>query len=453
MLVPSHAFLSPPTITTSQYMVLSPPTISTHHHHHQPPLLHGINTTITATIKMPQPPHHPSATAATTTRIQQITHLLEHRKTRVASLKLLALAKDTPFLDYHLASGSDMFLLRQAGDLFHCLMSMPYPYTYTCGFSRDVDRAVTKLLLHATKGCERRRQRQQQHVQSQNDRLYWLLPEDTEVKGLLDLYRGFLFFILCQYEYQHRHRFDCASTASSPPTAVRDHCLVEVRQRLQRLCPKISDLGSPSSSWSPRPGSSSALGGAMGGLWEEEETSKTKTTSRRPRLNRRPGRVGPKGGVTKAVAAVPKAANNGGRGAKKLLRGLETYAGKETGLITPPTSIPTRTMGRDDDPREENVCLTVATAKLPEGWYLPPTKLSTPAPTPPKVRMVDGMLEEVTQPSTSVDIRRHSDGDAMVIDEVDMQVEGEHADWKERHLRPLLMLSPEATQDRMMLVR
>jgi len=197
----------------------------------------------------------------------------------------------------------------------------------------------------------------------------------------------------------------------------------------------------------------------MHGLWgeKEEETSKTKTTSRRPRLNRCPGRVGPKGGVTKAISVVHPTAiaktSGGGRDAKKLLQGLETYVGNETGLITPPASIPTRTMGRENDPREENIYLTVATAKLPQGWYLPPTKLSTPAPTPPKVRMVDGMLEEVTQPFTSVEIRGHNDGDAMVIDEVDAQVEGGYADWRERHLRPLLMLSPEATQSRKRLAR
>ena len=179
----------------------------------------------------------PVPLASATSRLRDIINQLEKHRNRVASLRLLALDDDF-FGDLARGGGGDdddggddVAALKQAIQLFGCLMEA----SYARGFSRPVDRAVNKLLLHAIMGCERTLSRLRSR--GSGGGLHWLLPSEMEIKELLEECRSFLGYITSQGG-------DSDCTARRP-----DPSLVEARRRLHRLCPRINNL----SIWSVPP--------------------------------------------------------------------------------------------------------------------------------------------------------------------------------------------------------
>ena len=340
---------------------------------------------------MPQP--LPSPPQPSTCRITHITDLLETRRTRIASLRLLSL--DADFLD-DLAAAGDLPTLVQIGCLFQCLMETPY----ICGFSKPVDRAITRLLLHATKGCDGRLSRlRSQHA---HDRLCWLLPSEVETKEILETYRSFLHYITCQHNNS---------------TPVKDPSLGEAKRRLQKLCPKINNL----SSWSPSPTREAA-----GNFW-------TDASARRLRSNH----GNPSSGVSKSRSQRASARLAKAPTPPPVSKTIPNHEGKLAArLITPPDTIP----GCND-------YLTVPTLRFsrPPGRRVLIPRRTQRNPSP-QLRVVDGMVEEVTQPFTAqVDVVTTSKDSCA---KADAQLKHEYAEWRERHLRPFLRFSPEASAGR-----
>lgn len=282
-----------------------------------------------------QPPDTPIS------RMQEIVEHLEYGRFRVASLRLLAL--DAVFFS-DLSCCADMETLWHAAHLLQSLAQT----SYTRSFSKPVDRAVNKLLLHAVVGCEELGARHRARVC--DDHVRWLLPTEMKVKEMLEILRCFLGYITLQ-------------DAVHPP--VKDANLADVRQRLQCLCPRISNL----TSWSPSP-------------------------------EPQPGRI-------RRTRASPHAHN---------LRPRSR---------TEPTPDPTSTVGRFSPVNPATLppltpslspCFTIdttpstgfASSMYPSpGTGAPPTTIPTQllstlpqyrVEPPPAVRMVSGMLEEVTQP-------------------------------------------------------
>lgn len=159
-----------------------------------------------------QPPDTP------TTRMQDIMEHLGQGRFRVASLRLLAL--DAIFFS-DLSSHGDVETLWQAAQLFQCLVQN----SYTRSFSIPVDRTINKLLLHATMGCESLAAQYRGH--DRHEHVRWLHPSEMKTKDILEVFRCFLGYITVQ-------------DAAHPP--VKDANLADARRRLQRLCPRISNL-------------------------------------------------------------------------------------------------------------------------------------------------------------------------------------------------------------------
>jgi hypothetical protein len=345
----------------------------------------------TTTIAMPQPP------GPATHRITHIIDLLDSRRTRIASLRLLSL--DREFLN-DLAATGDLTTLAQIGSLFQCLIETPY----VCGFSKPVDRAITKLLLHAIKGCEGRLSRLR--AQHAHDRLCWLLPSEVEAKEILEVYRGFLHYITCQYN------------SLSP---VKDPSLTEAKRKLQKLCPRINNLSSSLSPTREMPRR----------FWVDSPATRLRSNHGTPSTGISKSRT-PRASMRNTKAPTPALALVSKPNAKALKDLKPVY-------ITPPDTIPTC---------EDH--LTVPTLKLSRD---PKLRVSIPRRSQRKfaaqLRVVDGMVEAVTQPFTSNvcnDSESMESKDAAV--KADAQLKREYAEWRERHLRPFLRLSPEATPDR-----
>lgn len=282
-----------------------------------------------------QPPDTPIS------RMQEIVEHLEYGRFRVASLRLLAL--DAVFFS-DLSCCADMETLWHAAHLLQSLAQT----SYTRSFSKPVDRAVNKLLLHAVVGCEELGARHSARVC--DDHVRWLLPTEMKVKEMLEILRCFLGYITLQ-------------DAVHPP--VKDANLADVRRRLQCLCPRISNL----TSWSPSP---------------EPQPSRIRRTRASPHAhNLRPrSRTEPMPDPTSTV-----------------------------GRFSPvnPATLPPLTPSLSP-------CFTIdttpstgfASSMYPSpGTGAPlttiPTQLLSTLPQyrvepPPAVRMVSGMLEEVTQP-------------------------------------------------------
>ncbi|KAK0620091.1 hypothetical protein B0T14DRAFT_566872 [Immersiella caudata] len=339
---------------------------------------------------MPQPPD------STMARITDIIELLHGRRTRIASLRLLSL--NAHFFD-DLAATTDLAPLAQIGCLFQCLMEIPY----TCGFSKPVDRAITKLLLHAIKGCGN--QLSQLKSQQAHDRLYWL-PSESSIKEILDIYRSFLQYITCQH---------------NPSLPVKDPNLAEAKRRLHKLCPRINNLSRISLSPSPtRPTAPT--------FW-------TDSPATRQRQN-----TGPLNGKTiKSPGCTPTVRRNTNPPAKVAPKPAWVASQTKThavALPTPPDTIPTAP-----------ICdrhLTIPTLPLTRD---PNLRVSIPRRSQrkciAKFRVMNGMVDEVTQPfSPKVDEMSESKDYAA---KADAQLKREYAEWSEKQLRPLLRFSPEAS--------
>lgn len=312
-----------------------PQSFCSHHHfspHHCPFSTTTINIT---TMDMVQPPDAPIS------RMQEIVEHLEYGRFRVASLRLLAL--DALFFS-DLSSCADTETLWHAAHLLQSLAQT----SYTRSFSKPVDRAVNKLLLHAVAGCEELAAQHRARVC--DDHVRWLLPTEMKVKEMLEILRCFLSYITLQ-------------DAVHPP--VKDANLADVRRRLQCLCPRISNL----TSWSPGP---------------DPQPSRIRRRQASPHAhNLRP---------RSRTESTPDPTSTVGRFSP-------------ADLATPPLLTPSL-----------SPCFTAATTPSPGfassmypslGTGAPPTTIPTQllstlpqyrTDLPPAVRMVDGMLEEVTQP-------------------------------------------------------
>ncbi|KAK1831303.1 hypothetical protein QBC39DRAFT_351594 [Podospora conica] len=291
------------------------------------------STTNITTMDMVQPPDTP------TSRMQEIVEHLEHGRFRVASLRLLAL--DAVFFS-DLSSHENMETLWHAAHLLQCLAQT----SYTRSFSKPVDRAVNKLLLHATVGCERLAAQHRARVR--DDHVRWLLPAEMKVKEMLEILRCFLSYITLQ-------------DAVHPP--VKDANLTDARRRLQCLCPRISNL----TSWSPGP---------------EPPTNRTRRSRGNPPHghNLRP-RSQPE--------SAPDSMSTSGHfspAAPETLPSLTPSLSSYFTAASTPSSGPSPSTGGPPT--------TIPTQLLPTL----PQYCIAPPPRAPEVRIYDGMIEEVTQP-------------------------------------------------------
>ncbi|KAK0643760.1 hypothetical protein B0T16DRAFT_392232 [Cercophora newfieldiana] len=285
-----------------------------------------------------------SPPASATTRITQITDLLGSRRTRIASLRLLSLNGN--FLD-DIAAMGDLSTLAEIGCLFQCLMDIPY----LCGFSKPVDRAIAKLLLHATKGCEVRLARLRS--QRSHDSLYWQLPSEVETKEILEIYRSFLHYITCQH------------CSSSP---VKDPSLMEAKRKLHKLCPRINNL----SRWSPSP-----IREVSGHSWTDSPATRPKSNSATPSGSTMSAT--PKS-TTKIPALAPVPKHDGKANPQGNL--LATPPDTMTPACEAHLTVPTLRLSREPN-------LRVSAPRRSQRKYTA------------RLRVVNGMVEEVTQPFSS----------------------------------------------------
>lgn len=283
-----------------------------------------------------QPPDTP------TTRMQDIMEHLGQGRFRVASLRLLAL--DAIFFS-DLSSHGDVETLWQAAQLFQCLVQN----SYTRSFSIPVDRTINKFLLHATMGCESLAAQYRGH--DRHEHVRWLHPSEMKTKDILEVFRCFLGYITVQ-------------DAAHPP--VKDANLADARRRLQRLCPRISNL----TAWTSSP---------------ELQTPRTRraranpphTHHLRPRNRPEPsptptstiGRF-----TTPTPLLTPSLSSSSGFDLTTPSSCLLSIMAPSPGPEAPPATVPTQIL-----------------TTPPQHRFAPP--LRTPA-----LRMVNGMFEEVTQP-------------------------------------------------------
>ncbi|KAK4448365.1 hypothetical protein QBC34DRAFT_465704 [Podospora aff. communis PSN243] len=359
-------------------------------HHHSRPLLEFYMATTT----MPQPPDYTMAC------ITNIIDLLHSRRTRIASLRLISLSPN--FFD-DLVATTDLPTFTQTGRLFQCLMEIQY----TRGFSKPVDRAITKLLLHAIKGCDN--QLSQLKSQHAHDRIYWL-PSESAIKEILDIYRSFLQYIT----YQH-----------SPVPLVKDLDLAEAKRRLSKLCPRINNINriSPSPTRPTAPV-----------FWTDSPTTR-----------QRPSPETPQEKVTK-----PRSQRATRNTKPAPIAQPRPHA---VGLPTPPDTIPTPTSTTPICDRY----LTIPTLQLTRN-HDPNLKISIPRGSQRKyiarLRVVNGMVEEVTQPFTpNHEVDKLAESKELAegrnyAEKADAQLKREYAEWREKCLRGFLRFSPEPSGER-----
>lgn len=328
-----------------------------------------------------QPPDTP------TTRMQDIMEHLGQGRFRVASLRLLAL--DAIFFS-DLSSHGDVETRWQAAQLFQCLVQN----SYTRSFSIPVDRTINKFLLHATMGCESLAAQYRGH--DRHEHVRWLHPSEMKTKDILEVFRCFLGYITVQ-------------DAAHPP--VKDANLADARRRLQRLCPRISNL----TAWTSSP---------------ELQTPRTRraranpphTHHLRPRNRPEPsptptstiGRF-----TTPTPLLTPSLSSSSGFDLTIPSSCLLSIMAPSPGPEAPPATIPTQIL-----------------TTPPQHRFAPP--LRTPA-----LRMVNGMFEEVTQPFEISWSAEKFDAEFPPTLE---PIENDPGNWRKRQLEAFTCLSPVSSR-------
>lgn len=323
-----------------------------------------------------QPPDTPIS------RMQEIVDHLDYGRFRVASLRLLAL--DAVFFS-DLSSCTDMETLWHGTNLLQCLAQT----SYTRSFSKPVDRAVNKLLLHVVVGCENLSAQHRARVC--DDHVRWLVPTEMKVKEMLEILRCFLGFITLQ-------------DAVHPP--VKDANLTDVRRRLQCLCPRISNL----TSWSPSPEPQSSR------IRRTRASSHVHNLRPRSRPESTPDPTSTVGRSSPADPATPPPLTPSlspcFTAATTPSPGFASSMYPSPGTGAPPTTIPTQLL-----------------STLPQYRVAPP----------PALRLVNGMLEEVTQPyEMSWPVEKFNVGFRPATPEPF----GDGSDWRKRQMQAFAQISP-----------
>jgi len=347
----------------------------------------------------------PEPTTTLTAQLQHIISNLEHQRTRVASLGLLHLGDDF-FGD--LADAKDLALLRQVNTVFDCLMGL----SYLPGFSKPVDKAVNRLLLHAVLGCDQVRLHAQAQAYRPGDCVRWLGSREVEIQELLESYRGFFNYITFRESYIH---------------LFRDPCLAEARLKLQKLRPRISTL----SPWASEP--------------EPFVRPAKKLRNRKS--------VPPKDMSTPSPTATKrrrKATQSGDRACRKRPR--------KQGPLPTPTPSHGMVLRRRTFRRDSTTSTTTSDSELTttesSGFGAPTMILSRPtlracmpAPAPPPNGAI---FQDTTQDFRSTTEKicsktAYPDTALIISISPSKQLKQEYAEWRERQMRPVLEMSPPAT--------
>lgn len=341
----------------------------------------------------------PGPTTRPESQLQHIINNLEHQRTRVASLGLLRLGDDF-FGD--LAGAKDLALLRQVNTLFDCLMGLPY----LPGFSKPVDRAVNKLLLHSVLGCDQARLHAQAQAYRPGDSVRWLGPREVEIQELLESYRGFFNYITFRESYIH---------------LFRDPCLAEARLKLQKLRPRISTL----SPWASEP-------------------EPFVRTAKKPR-NRKPA---PPRGLPTPSPTVAKRR----RKATQSRNGTCRKRARFQGPLPTPTPSHGMVLRRRTSQQEITQVPPVADTSLPaiesSGFGAPTMILSRPtlrawAPPPLGSTVFHDAMQDLGLNEKICSEVPYPDTEPVVCPSG--QLRQEYAEWRERQVRPLLRMSPPGT--------
>lgn len=308
---------------------------------------------------------------------------LDYGRFRVASLRLLAL--DAAFFSA-LSSCTDMETLWHAAHLLQSLAQT----SYTRSFSKPVDRAVNKLLLHTVVGCENLSAQHRARVC--DDHVRWLVPTEMKIKEMLEILRCFLGYITLQ-------------DAVNPP--VKDANLTVVRRRLQCLCPRISNL----TSWSPSPDPQPSR------IRRRRASPHAHNLRPRSRPESTPDPTSTVGRFSHADPATPPPLTPSLSPCFTIdttpSSGFASPIYPSPGTGAPPTTIPTQLL-----------------STLPQYRVAPP----------PALRLVNGMLEEVTQPyEMSWPVEKFNVGFRPATPE---PMSGGGGDWRKRQLDAFAQMSP-----------